>query len=266
VAERVSTSLKGARPGAPWIVWWRIEETPRVRLFCFPSAGRGAAPFRQWGQWLPAGVELGALRLPGREQRIKEPAVDDMRRLAREVAVALEPLTDVSFCLFGHCFGALLAFEVARELRRADLPTPSRLLVAALIGPSAKAPSSGDAELDVRERLRRLGGTDPAILAHRQLFNLIRPAVEADFRLTDHYRYELEPPLDVPITVAAGTADVHVEEAVLKTWQVETTFELDVRLLPADHFFSDSGWEQLARAVGAAVLEPEGVRPNWNAQ
>ena len=44
---------------------------PRLRLFCFPHAGSGAAQFRPWADLMPPDVELCAVRLPGRETRLR---------------------------------------------------------------------------------------------------------------------------------------------------------------------------------------------------
>jgi surfactin synthase thioesterase subunit len=45
-------------------------------LFAFPPAGAGPNVFRPWLSWLPAHLELVAVKAPGREDRIgQEPAV-----------------------------------------------------------------------------------------------------------------------------------------------------------------------------------------------
>ena len=42
---------------------------PRLRLFCFPYAGRGVSIFRAWPDGLTADVEVCPGQLPGRETR-----------------------------------------------------------------------------------------------------------------------------------------------------------------------------------------------------
>lgn len=239
---------------SPWIVWWRRDAASSTTLFCLPNAGAGASPFRTWPEAVPDGIDLAALRLPGRESRIAEPPIADLRELAAAVAEALAPSLRPPYAFFGHCSGAWLAFELARQLRRESLPLPARIVVAAQAGPSLKTETSSLSDQDPRERLRALGGTDPAVLAHDELFELLRPAIEADFRLTDDYLYVPEPPFDFPISVIAGTQDAGLWADGLGAWQAETTRELDVRLLPGDHFFAGSDWDRLAQEAGDAAL------------
>ena len=54
----------------PWVV--RTKPRPRLRLFCLPYAGGGAALFRLWADNLPAEIEACPIFLPGRERRMRE--------------------------------------------------------------------------------------------------------------------------------------------------------------------------------------------------
>ena len=100
----------------PWIVTCRRGDG--LRLICFPYAGGGPSLFRGWPLELSQQVEVCAVQRPGREARMKEPPIGDLRRLVVELADAIEPSLDRPFALFGHSVGGLVAFEFARELRR----------------------------------------------------------------------------------------------------------------------------------------------------
>jgi hypothetical protein len=52
-----------------WIERAVRRTPPRFRLFCFPYAGGGAGMFRDWSSEMPPTMEVGAIRLPGRERR-----------------------------------------------------------------------------------------------------------------------------------------------------------------------------------------------------
>src|SRR5690349_11863534 len=115
--------------GSPWVT--RTKAHPQRRLFCFPYAGGGASIYRQWASLLPADIEVCALQLPGRENRILEPLFTQLEPLVRTLADVLQPYLDVPFSFFGHSMGALISFELARYLRRHHLPQPRRLLLSA---------------------------------------------------------------------------------------------------------------------------------------
>ena len=110
-----------------------------MRIFCFPFAGGSASVFRDWPAELPAEVELCAALLPGREDRWWEPPFQQITPLVQALAQALTAYQDLPFAFFGHSMGALIAFELTRQLRRLRLYGPAHLFVS-----GARAPHRPD--------------------------------------------------------------------------------------------------------------------------
>jgi medium-chain acyl-[acyl-carrier-protein] hydrolase len=232
----------------PWVVRWTQPDEARLRLYCLGRAGTGATPFGPWDELVGPGVELCAVRLPGRENRVRETPLSSAAAVVEELAPVVAADAETPFALFGHCFGALVMFELARALRRQDLPSPVALFVGEQIAP-ATVGLPGDGELTRDELLRRLealGGTDAKLLRSAEFLALMEPALRADFRLADTYAYEPGPPLDTPISVlaAAEWADV----GALTAWRAETTRAFTLRLLPGDDVLLEIG-----RAVAAEL-------------
>lgn len=113
--------------------WFRCPQ-PRAnashRLYCFPYAGGGSSIFNQWPKQFLEHVEIRILQLPGRESRFQESPYTCMARLIDDLCTALINHLDIPFSLFGHSMGALICFELARELRRQGGTLPSHLFVA----------------------------------------------------------------------------------------------------------------------------------------
>ena len=55
-----------------WIMPSPSSAQARLRLFCLPYAGGGAAAFARWVNLLPPTVESCRVQLPGRENRWRE--------------------------------------------------------------------------------------------------------------------------------------------------------------------------------------------------
>ena len=55
-----------------WVTTKRKNFKTHLYLFCFPYAGAGASIFNNWQQFMPDGIEICAIQLPGRENRIDE--------------------------------------------------------------------------------------------------------------------------------------------------------------------------------------------------
>jgi medium-chain acyl-[acyl-carrier-protein] hydrolase len=213
----------------------------RLRVFCFPHAGAGAAIFRSWPEHLPAGIEIACPSLPGRDARAAEPPQADLETLVAGVAADVLPLLDVPYCLYGHSLGAFVAFDLAHELARRGAPPPRRLFVAAQRAPRLPHPQApiwqlpDGAFLDaVRQRHDAL---PPALLADPDMKRYLTRLLRADFTLVEAYHYRAEEILSCAMTVFGGRDDTAVPSTLMPGWADETTGPCEIVLLPGGHFF-----------------------------
>ena len=212
----------------------------RLRMFCFPFAGGGASGFRDWYAELPADVEVLGVQYPGHETRIAEQPLDAMEPLVESLCTAVAPLLDRPFVFFGHSLGALVAFELARRLRRESLPQPARLFVSARLAPdlldsNERVGRVSDEELIAE--LRRLDHTDPAVFEYPELLEILFPAIRADFLICDTYRFAGEEPLSCPIAAFAARDDCTVAPAQIEAWRAHTSGAFAMHVLPGGHSF-----------------------------
>jgi medium-chain acyl-[acyl-carrier-protein] hydrolase len=208
-------------------------------------------------------AEVCAVQPPGRESRLREQAYTDLTELTDAAYEALEPHLDMPFALFGHSMGALLAFEFARRVRRADGPQPLRLLISAHRAPQLPSPHPPithlpDAEF-VTEVRQRYGGVPDEVLAHAELMALLIPCLRADMALIEGYRCADESPLDCPVSAYGGLDDAEATETELASWQTQTSGAFRIERFPGTHFYVRSMRTELLRAVRrdlAEVVEP----------
>ncbi len=241
-----------------WAIFPRPEPNARLRLFCFPYAGGGASIFSPWVRILPPEVEVVAVQPPGRESRLSEKPYSDMTELVDAMHRELRPHFDKPFAFFGHSNGGLMAFELARTLRRAGGPMPLHLF-----GSGRPAPQLDLDEPPIHhlphdefiEELRRFAGTPEEILQNAEIMELIMPLLRADFALGETYVYTPEPPLDLPISAYGGVQDEEVSEEQVAAWREQTSGEFRMKMFPGGHFFLNED-----RAVVLAELTRE-LRP-----
>ncbi|MBS1855859.1 MAG: glycosyltransferase [Acidobacteria bacterium] len=216
------------------------------RVFWFPHAGGGAAA-------VPRAEGIVAVRLPGREARHAEAPFERMAPLVDSLAGAIEHYLDRPFAFFGHSMGAIVAFELARELRRRGAPLPRVLIASGARAPQFRrghVPPSPPSREEFVEQLRRLGGLptdDPALLRG------VLPVLEADATLYRHYVYSEGDPFAFPIRAYGGAQDPNVRGEHLQGWSEQTTAGFRVRTFPGGHFYLNSCREEFLAALAEDI-------------
>lgn len=241
----------------PWIVRFAPRPPTHQRLFCFPYAGGGTALFASWRRGLPDFVGVSAIRPPGREIRLHEKPITDLRRMAEGVADALEPELERPFAFFGHSMGGLLAFEVVRELRRREWPQPTRLFISASRAPSTPRggrPFHRLANPDLLQQLRWLNGTPLRVLEDAGLMDIFLPTIRADFKAVETHAFEREPALSIPISCFAGADDTLVPRSTVEPWRLETDAAFTLKVVAGSHFFVHAARNTLLDAISRDLL------------
>ena len=262
-AALVTDRPRMASPAVPANDSWFIQPQPNpaaaLQLFCFHYAGGSAALFQRWPAHLPPAVEVSALQLPGRGNRLGEAPFTDLRRLTTVLADRLQPRLDRPFAFFGYSMGGLLAYELARTLRQRDLPLPAHLLIAARRAPQFAQPQPYLSQLpdaQIVQTLRQAGNAIPQELAADQaILQLMLPTLRADFQLAETYRYDEDRPLACPITVFGGNEDAHATTEHLAGWQQHTQQTFQMHYFDGGHFFLHSAESALVQTISQILVE-----------
>jgi medium-chain acyl-[acyl-carrier-protein] hydrolase len=229
-----------------------------LRLFCFPHAGGGPAIFYDWSRQFHPAVECVAVQYAGRGMRLRERPATAVDAIVAEIADALAGAQDLPFAFYGHSFGAKIAFETARELRRRGIAGPQHLFAGAALPPHLELPFSPIHHLADNEFIHqvqiRYGGIPAAISREPELLELFLPSLRADFVAYETYLYRPGLPLDLPITALGGTLDGMVTAGMLGQWATHTTAAFALRMFPGDHFFPSTCREALLQELESRLL------------
>ena len=228
-----------------------------LRLFCFPYAGGSAQVFRVWQRDLRNEAALSLAHLPGRASRIGEPAFNRLTPMVREIADAIIPELQTEFAFWGHSMGAMISFELARELRRRGCPGPLGLFASGRIAPHVPDPDPPTFDLSESEfiaELKRLNGTPRELLEDPELLALFLPTIRADFEVVDTHVYQAEEPLACPFFIYGGLQDTGTPAESLRAWQEQTTGKFALRMFPGDHFFIHSCAADVVHALRQDLL------------
>ena len=254
-----TTPSPTAESDSPWLVTWEAPASHiQLRLFCFHHAGASASTFRAWQGQLPQSVQIIAVQLPGREYRMSEPLLSDMREIVAALMKVMPPLLDKPYAFFGHSMGALLGFELARMLRAHALPPPVMLFVSGRTAPQFRWRDPATRLLPDDElvaAVRDYNGTPEELLSDISLRELWLPRFRADLTASVMYDYIAQAPLNLPLVVMSGESDPLVFPEGLRGWAEHSARAVKFFSYPGDHFFLFSAEADIIEQV-LAELRP----------
>lgn len=223
-----------------WLVPLRTSPAPHLRVIGFPHAGGWPSAFHTWAGLLPAGVDLLAGQLPGHGARLYEEPARSIDVIAEALAGQIALLDDRPFVLVGHSFGSMIAFELARCLRRRGHALPELVLVSARRAPHVPSEPPFVHLMDDAQLLRhveRIGGI-PELIRHREeLLQAVLGTIRADFQALETYGYAPQPPLPIPLIACGAVDDPLVSPASLRPWEAHTDASFVLHLLRGGHFY-----------------------------
>ncbi|WP_404790315.1 type I polyketide synthase [Altericista sp. CCNU0014] len=256
-----AANANGTNPSSDsnWLFFPKPQPQASLRLFCLPYAGAGASIFRSWAEALPPGVEVCAIQLPGREDRLGETPLTRIGSLVQRLVPILQPHLEIPFAIFGHSMGGLVGFELVRELRRQNCALPTHLFASGI-----RAPQLPDLNLPIHrlpepqflEALQKLQGTPEAILQNAELMKLLSPTIRADLAIAENYIYAAEEKLLCPITAFGGQQDPLARPEDLSGWKDQTLSDFALHVFPTDHFFLHRDRDKLLEAIAATLTQP----------
>ncbi|MBG0810439.1 thioesterase [Methylosinus sp. H3A] len=242
-----------------WLKRMSADDHSLVTMICFPPAGGGMMGFWPWIAPLRGRANVYAAALPGRDQRLREEPARALEALASPLAEAVAALADKPLLVFGHSFGALVAYEMIHRLFAEGSVAPERVhfLASGRVAPHlpSRAPRvSHLAPRDVVFRVAELHGNIPvALLEQPEFVAMIGRALQADLHINETYAWTERAPLPCPMTAIGGDADPVVSEAELDAWERHAGGGFERRLVAGDHFYfrPAAGQQTLMEIVSA---------------
>jgi medium-chain acyl-[acyl-carrier-protein] hydrolase len=231
-----------------WFITFKPKHTAAIRLFCFHYGGGGASIFRQWANDIIEFAEVVSIQLPGREERYNEPLLSDLHVIIDKLCINFTNYTNKPFIFFGHSLGALIAFELARALRKKGMFQPKKLIVSGTKAPQICSNEPFLHKLSDEKFLKELekyNGIPHSIITDKELISMFLPAIRADFCISETYQYKIEPPLTYPIVALGGLDDNTFNKEWLIEWKEQTNDSFKYYFLPGNHFFIKDSYREI---------------------
>ncbi|MDQ3895919.1 MAG: alpha/beta fold hydrolase [Actinomycetota bacterium] len=226
----------------------------QTRLFCFSFAGGSASSFFTW-RGRTEGFQICPIEYPGRATRWRDPPASTLVGLAADITADLAPDLVGSYALFGHSFGATVAFEVARAIVGAKHRPPLTLCISGARAPQLppREPIHQLPDQEFLVELLRYGGVPEELRENDEMLGIMMPTVREDFRLFEQYEFRPSGPLPVPISVFGGLSDFAVPIGDLLAWQEHTTKSFRCHFYSGGHFFLYDDGVPIVHDIGEDV-------------
>jgi len=229
-----------------------FEEKAKSILFLFPYAGGGASVYNQWQKFF-VNTEVIAAQYPGRETRIKERPIENMRILVTELFDSIKPIISetVPYYLFGHSLGTKVVYELALLIQKSGLNQPSGLIIAAGKAPCLKEdnPIHQLDDNDFINEIGRFSATPTSILQSKELIGVFLPMLRADFKLDETYHRSNVEKVNVPILALMGTNDPELTIDELLMWKDYTNCGFTCKSVTGTHMFIISNQEAVINTL-----------------
>lgn len=224
----------------------------RLRVFLFPPAGSDISIFNKWEDYMPYGVEVCKLRLPGRGTRSNEGFVLDCYELAKGIAVCINGCDDIPFVIFGHSMGALIAYETVVYMQEQKMNGPCHLILSGMKTPKKISEQNGCfsrihngdegpmhllEEQELIKAFHKLGGIPDEVMKIPDFLRFVLHIFRNDLELCETYRRDNQVVLEIPITVFGGSADLIASSEELYQWDEYSQKNVKVTIFPGNHFY-----------------------------
>ena len=230
--------------------------SPARKLYAFTYAGGSAASFSSWPSALPISFQLCAAEYPGRGIRFSEPNSTSIQKMARDFVDEMAK-SIVPNALFGHSLGALVAFEVARELQNRKLPAPLHLFVSGCNSPHLERQNQTNlhqlADQQLKDALLEYNGTPAHLFNNHEMMSIFLPIIRKDISIAENYEFIEAQPLTTPITICVAKNDPYIDKKNIDQWSLHTRASLKVEWFDGDHFYIHSELKKLTRLIALTL-------------
>ncbi len=257
-----------ARNQSKWFTITQPRPLAMLRLFCFHDAGGSAELFEGWDhQFESELIEVVRVEMPGRGQRLSEPAYTDTTSMLNDLVPAILPMLDKPYLFLGHSMGGLIAFEIMHELRKMKKALPEMLFISSTSGLNAYEKAQVDYTISDDELVRLYPHLDLSVIGDRELQQMLITILRADLQLLHSHQYRFEVPFNVPIIAIHGDDDQRVNRYQIEQWEKETFTSFRLVSRPGGHRYIEHDAEfvtdlieQEARQLSVVVLNGHAVR------
>ncbi|CAI3955487.1 Surfactin synthase thioesterase subunit (GrsT) (PDB:6VAP) [Commensalibacter communis] len=226
------------------------HSSSELQLICFPHAGGSIGAFRSWAQFIPSFIDLIGVQYPGREDRIYDKPISDIKNLASEISTTIQKQKYSHIALFGHSMGATIAYEVACMLQKNGVFI-EHLFISGQTAPTKTRKTMFHCSTDeaLMREVIRVSETSGEVFENQELREIILSIIRNDYKAIETYSTETPTLLSMPITILVGDNDTEATYQEALDWSAYTKHKLDIYSFKGKHFFINTRFKEIIELI-----------------
>lgn len=227
----------------------------RIQLFCLPYGGTSASMYANWKNRLKESIEVVPIELPGRGTRYGEPLYNDFEDAIEDLFNNVNKIRNTdNVAFFGHCVGALYAYELAYMMEEVKHITPKRLFYSASRPPEYLEPKKriyGFSDERFLEEILKTVDLPKELLNHKKMLKAYLSVLKVDFKTFE--TYDRDPlrngKLGCGITAFHGSIDRVVSLEEITRLKDMCTGSFDIHIYEGEHFFINQFKDEMINVI-----------------
>lgn len=232
----------------------------RIKLFCIPYAGGSSVVYEPWRILLSDHIELIPVELAGKGERAGEMLYNNVEEAIYDVfSFVSDRVNNTPYAIFGHSFGAMFAYEVAKKMKVLKKQSPVHVFFSGRRPPHFQSARKDlyhlmPDEIFINE-VQKLGGTPPEFFNYPELLEYMIPILKNDFKLSETAPVVTEIiPFDFNITAMTGKEDREVSVNDISNWNIHTIGTCHTCFFDGGHFFINGEREKVLNIINSSLM------------
>lgn len=226
----------------------------KMIIFCLTYAGGTTNFYDSWLKYNNSEIRFCPIEYKGRGKRKNEGFYENFEELINDIIGKITDEIEEDYCIFGHSFGALVAYEVCMKLQKLKMNMPVKIYISAKGEPSVLYSCPVDNDVDLIKYVEYINPSSEAIFDNYRISSLYLNRLKNDYLILNQYKFcHLNDKLKIPICILYSKSDVVIKSPITN-WNNYTDSYVEFYAFEGGHFYINDKSDKVIRIIKKTLL------------